>query len=286
MFKTIFIFFTLSIITNCSADYKKLSRNSYSSDNIFNDTLIKEYKKLADFEAKEMHDWNSAKLYSIKAIQSFEGRLIKPEPINNRNIKEEYKNDLLKAYENLIIVYDESLEKDPTNLALAIASLDCWAEQQEEEWQIDHIEKCKEKFIKSTNNIYKNLKSKKIKDVNNEDNIISDLSEKNKTEKIIYFDFDDYLLSDEKKFEIKKITVKNINNNYIIIGHTDTKGTKDYNYKLSEKRAMAIKYILIDYGINPKNIIIYPKGESKLAVFTPDETPHPANRRAVIKITY
>ena len=49
---------------------------------------------------------------------------------------------------------------------------------------------------------------------------------------------------------------------------------------------MAIQSILIDYGISQSNILIYPKGENKLAVFTPDETPHPANRRAVINITY
>ena len=288
MFKiTIFTLFILAVLSGCSADYKKLSQNSYSSESKFNKTLIKEYKKLAEFEAEEMHDWNSAKLYSIKAIKSYEGKLIKPEPIINRNIKDEHKNDLLKAYENLLVIYEQSLEKDPINLALAITSLDCWAEQQEEGWQIDHIEKCKSKFIKSTNEIYINLKDEKlIKDLENESNKTIDSLQKKEIEKIVYFDFDDYILSEEKITEIKKIIRQNINKKYIILGHTDTKGSKEYNYKLSKKRAMVIQSILIDYGISQSNILIYPRGENKLAVFTPDETPHPANRRAVINITY
>ncbi len=82
MFK--FIYFPILLIfflSGCSADYKKLSNGNYSSDDSFYNTLILEYKKQADFEAKEMHDWNSAKLYSIKAIKSSEGKIIKPEKI-------------------------------------------------------------------------------------------------------------------------------------------------------------------------------------------------------------
>ena len=37
------------------------------------------YKIKADFEAKEMHDWNSAKLYSEKALAAVSGKKIKPE---------------------------------------------------------------------------------------------------------------------------------------------------------------------------------------------------------------
>ena len=64
------------VVDRLNADYKTLSQNSYSSESKFNKTLIKEYKKLAEFEAEEMQDWNSAKLYSIKAIKSYEGKLI------------------------------------------------------------------------------------------------------------------------------------------------------------------------------------------------------------------
>ncbi len=59
-------------------------------------------------------------------------------------------------------------------------------------------------------------------------------------------------------------------------------GTKEYNYKLSLERAIAVKNILIDNNINEENIKIIAKGEDDLLIKTADETKHPANRRAEI----
>ena len=71
--------------------------------------------------------------------------------------------------------------------------------------------------------------------------------------------------------------------NYVIVGHTDTKGTNQYNLKLSLKRAETIKTIFIQKGIEEKNINILGKGEEFLAVLTADEVEHPANRRVEIR---
>ena len=59
---------------------------------------------------------------------------------------------------------------------------------------------------------------------------------------------------------------------------------KTYNLNLSFKRAEAVRAILLNEGISEKNVSILGKGENQLAVSTPDETKHPANRRAEIKI--
>ena len=72
---------------------------------------------------------------------------------------------------------------------------------------------------------------------------------------------------------------------YLVVGHTDTKGTKKYNLSLSIKRAEVVKEILINYGIQQSRIKILGKGEESLAVNTPDDTKQPANRRVEIKKT-
>ena len=74
-------------------------------------------------------------------------------------------------------------------------------------------------------------------------------------------------------------------NEYLVVGHTDTKGTNKYNLSLSIKRAEVVKEILINYGINQSSIKILGKGEESLAVDTPDDTKQPANRRVEIKKT-
>ena len=53
---------------------------------------------------------------------------------------------------------------------------------------------------------------------------------------------------------------------------------------LSIKRAEAVKEILLSQGITAKNVSVLGKGENQLAVHTPDNTKHPANRRDEIKI--
>ena len=103
---------------------------------------------------------------------------------------------------------------------------------------------------------------------------------------IIYFDFDKSSLNKVSLEEIK-IFLKKYNNQikkYLIIGHTDTMGTKKYNYKLSLERAIAVKNMLIENNINEEDIEILAKGEDDLLIKTADQTKYPANRRAEITL--
>ena len=104
---------------------------------------------------------------------------------------------------------------------------------------------------------------------------------------IIYFDFDQFNLSEVSKDKIKKFlnNYGNVINEYLVVGHTDTKGTNKYNLSLSIKRAEVVKEVLINYGINQSSIKILGKGEESLAVDTPDDTKQPANIRVEIKKT-
>lgn len=69
-----------------------------------------------------------------------------------------------------------------------------------------------------------------------------------------------------------------------IIGYTDTVGSKSDNLALSAKRARSIAQWFRRNGL--KHVILYQGyGEQGLAVETPDETPEPANRRAVYILT-
>ena len=96
--------------------------------------------------------------------------------------------------------------------------------------------------------------------------------------------FDKSKLSQVSINSIKSYIEKNseIINKFIIVGHTDTKGTKKYNMNLSLQRALAVKKLFIDFGIIEENIKILAEGENNLLVQTADEVAHPANRRAEI----
>ena len=65
--KKITISLSLLFIFSCSESYKTLSNGTFNAPSKFSQHLFEAYKTKADFEAKEMHDWNSAKLDAEKA---------------------------------------------------------------------------------------------------------------------------------------------------------------------------------------------------------------------------
>ena len=296
-FRTLFCCLGLIMLTACSASYKDLSNISYTPPTKFTKHLMDSYTTKANFEAKKMHDWNSAKLYSEKALAAAKGKKIKPEKVVYWKIPKDKVKELQIAYENLMIVYDNAIEKDPYNLAVAISSLDCWAEQQEENWQTWDIDRCKDDFLKAMHKIYNKIeaangktkrgeggRTETIKSEENSDSVSVVTKKEKEILQIIYFDFDKYNLTNVSSNSIKKFIeeYKYKIDTFLVIGHTDTKGTKEYNLELSQKRAEAVKTILIRLGISSEKIKILGKGESKLLVRTKDETKHPANRRVEI----
>ena len=273
------------LLAGCSASYEELKKTQIKKPQTFNDYLIKEYKNKAEYEAEEMHDWNSAKLYSEKALLALNGKEVLPEDITYWELSEEKVNEINQAHKNLMAVYSEAKISDPQNLAIAISSLDCWSEQQEEKWQIWDINKCKNNFLDSLHLIYEKIASEQNNKESKESVTVVTKNNDNELMQVIYFDFDEELLSNVSINKLKNFINKNnlIINKYIIVGHADKKGTKVYNHNLSLKRAKAVKEILLEMGISNKLITLLGKGEESPAIITLDGIAHPANRRAEIK---
>ena len=103
----------------------------------------------------------------------------------------------------------------------------------------------------------------------------------------LYFLGDSDELTDESKMvatqvlaEIGKTPLAEV----VIIGHTDTTGTQDYNDELSLSRADVVRDKLIKQGVEPNRIETAGRGERELMIKTPDETTEPRNRRVEIDV--
>ena len=48
-----------------------------------------------------------------------------------------------------------------------------------------------------------------------------------------------------------------------VVGHADEKGNSVYNQRLSEKRAAAVRNILVQFGVQEQNIVATGKGETE-----------------------
>ena len=99
----------------------------------------------------------------------------------------------------------------------------------------------------------------------------------------IFFDLDSSTLKPGAYSEIDRVS--NVLNNYPqttirVEGHTDSTGPEDYNQRLSEKRAEAVKSALIQRGVDPRRIQAVGYGESQ-----PISSNNAMNRRVGIVIT-
>ncbi|MGQ0828813.1 MAG: OmpA family protein [Bacteroidota bacterium] len=100
----------------------------------------------------------------------------------------------------------------------------------------------------------------------------------------ILFDFDKYNLKPESIITLEEI-LKYLNDNkhitIAVVGHTDAKGTDDYNVRLSERRVYAVAKYLVDHGIDEKRIHIDFRGETEpiAANTNPDGSDNPEGRR-------
>ena len=70
-----------------------------------------------------------------------------------------------------------------------------------------------------------------------------------------------------------------------IEGHTDDKGTEDYNLKLSQNRADAVKNYLVSKGVVSDTITAKGFGETKPIVANDSDANREKNRRVEFKIT-
>ena len=70
----------------------------------------------------------------------------------------------------------------------------------------------------------------------------------------------------------------------LVVGHTDTVGSDQFNDALALQRAEAIRRAMIERGVAPADISAVGRGKRELLVQTPDGVPEPRNRRVEIVV--
>lgn len=103
----------------------------------------------------------------------------------------------------------------------------------------------------------------------------------------VYFRFESNELTDQSRALLPTI-LKTVKERAVpdvaIVGHTDTSGAPDANFKLGLERAVTVRDLLVGAGLDPSFIEVTSHGEADLLIKTPDQTPEPRNRRVDIAV--
>ena len=102
-------------------------------------------------------------------------------------------------------------------------------------------------------------------------------------EKIVYFDYDSFIIKPEFQSTIEghaQYLKSNSRAKISLEGHTDERGGREYNLALGQKRADAVRQSLTLLGVATSQIETVSFGEEKPAMQGADESAFAKNRRA------
>ena len=103
--------------------------------------------------------------------------------------------------------------------------------------------------------------------------------------RVVHFDYDSSELSNEDLQTLQahaQFLVANANSRVALTGHTDERGTREYNMALGERRAKAVESFLVTTGVNPNQLEAVSYGKEMPINAGHDENAWKENRRVEI----
>jgi OOP family OmpA-OmpF porin len=262
----------LSFVAACTTDLDRSRTVEPSGGTPFTQALTKEYKDLAAFEADEMYDWTDAGFYARKALAAASGQQVGPQDPAERDLPQDVLPEIQSTRQRLLAALDGGArESKPEIAARAQARFDCWLEQQEENFQNDHISACRDELLAAL----AELEAKPAAPAPAPAPAAPQVY-------LVLFDFDKSDINAAGQAVINRVVADFSANKakaISITGYTDRAGTDAYNLKLSERRADAARSALIAAGVPADAITTAWKGETENAVPTADGVKEQANRR-------
>lgn len=226
--------------------------------------LAGEYRTLALFEADRMGDKSDAGRYARKALLAAAGDAPEPDRIHDRDLSDDMVDEISALRRRLLAAAGRITS--PEAAARARAGFDCWLEQLEEGFQPTHIAACRSVFL----------------------NAMAEAEAMLPTAFVTFFDNDSARLTDDgvdAAARAARIVQDADGFDVLVSGHADRAGPAEYNLRLSEKRAGAVRDRLIAYGVAADHIRTNVFGETRPLVATPDGVPERKNRRVEIAIS-
>lgn len=281
---------TLSACSFDKMDEAKALNETSAVGNAFTQELTQEYRDFVNQELTTYKDHADALHFSRKGLAAARGDMVMPEPITDWNLLPGHAEELSVARTRLVNVFAlGAREMQPDLSAFAQARFDCWIEEQEENFQPDNISACKSQFLDALAQLEAAMPPppppapEPVAEPFDVDPAQPMKLENAKY--IVFFDWDESTLNagansilDAAAEEAKGRSLTTIN----LVGHTDTSGSRDYNQKLSMKRANVVRDAMVARGVDASLLSVNHRGEDELLVDTADGVREPANRRTEI----
>jgi outer membrane protein OmpA-like peptidoglycan-associated protein len=256
-----------------SADAVRALPNKGSA---FHQALQKDYADLSNDE-RSQGDWVDSVYFAGRSRRAADGETFPPQAIAERRLPKEFVRDLSEARVRLeAVLTDDNRRALPVQASLAQTAFDCWMEQQEENFQPDDIADCKKFFNSALADLERGVVDRPAQPQAPKAEVALP------TQFQIQFDFNSSALNDAARQTVSDIGAAYKKYNpatVLVVGHTDTAGSVDYNIGLSQSRAETVANALTAQGVDQKKMRIEAYGEERPAIKTGDSSKEQKNRR-------
>ena len=259
-----------------------------SGGTAFTQALHQEYRELAIYEADVEYDWIDADKWAEKGLMAAVGET--PTPEFSRNWQRSTA-DMDPARERMMGLFaDTATEKFPATAARAQVQYDCWLEEQDEAWQTERIEGCRDNFLQALAMIEDGMKPPPPPPKPAPPPIVKVEPAPPPPQPmsfIVFFEFDSATITPPAGRILDDVAAAYRDGKKTTValdGHADRSGSNAYNQRLSERRAGAAKAALVERGVPVDAIATAAFGETRPRVATADGVREQENRRVEIEI--
>lgn len=280
-----------TLVAGCTTASLKELRRTAPKGSAFQAALSALYLEYAESEAAQ-YDWYHSQYFADKGLLAAYGNDTPPEKLENWELPADKLPEMQRAREALLAYLGSATQANPQSAAKAQYYFDCWVEQQQEMWQVDDIESCRQGLV----GILAQPVAIAPQAVLPAE--VTPLPETPQpaplpaaaapatTSYVLFFDKGTRLLPDSARVLDGVVAELTKRGAYTVIlnGHTDREGAEQANTDLSQKRLDAVKARLVQAGLDPARIQTFAFGETDPAVATADGIAEPANRRVELFI--
>lgn len=244
-----------------------------------NKALHAKYSEVA-YQEEIQKDYADETHYTEKSEMAINGLAVRPDQPETRQIPATEASYAEQTYQRIISAYDNGAPTEhPEDLATAQVAYDCWLEQQEEGYQLLHIQRCRDTAEQALAAIEQPATAMAEP---------APAAEPQPPQRYtILFDLDSADVETEQMSVIEDALTDfrgRENGQIDILGHADRSGPPDYNQQLSARRADTVTRMFANRGIEVGRIDESAFGEQQPAVPTPDGVTERRNRRVVVVV--